>query len=518
MANPFTGGAASFSGIDYLAPEVAQQQREILRQQAIADLLRQKSLEDDNQTQVVSGYAIPNSGVKRFSQLGQALMAGYMQRKIDDKQAAVAQQLADKFSGVSYAPASQSGSATDMLAQPGSATTAPIYDGAVSAPSYDSRKAVAPGATGGASGPSLQTAIMLAAMGLPVPPKLMEQLSGVQPQKEIVKVDTGDGIKVIAVDPITGAQTLVSQVSKGTSPDAQLSAGVSVRGQDLGAQTTQRGQNMTAATAKAGQAIDAARLGKPEFINGQDGTVYQVPGVNVPGYPPAPMGTPAGTVPAVASGMPATAGGAPFAATGGLVPVVPGKTVAAKAADEIEIANAKAKAAAAKELPDTLQTAERSINLVTALTNSPDLDKLVGNTWGQLAKLKPGTPEANLQARIDEIQGGAFLQAFQSLKGAGQITEVEGTKATAALTRMSSTQSVKEFKDAAQEYIAVIKEGMKRAKQKAGVAIEEIEDKAPPATPSSPAGITPDEQAEMEMLRAKIKEMEEQRARLGGGQ
>ena len=152
MANPFTGGAASFSGIDYLAPEVAQQQREILRQQAIADLLRQKSLEDDNQTQVVSGYAIPNSGVKRFSQLGQALMAGYMQRKIDDKQAAVAQQLANKFNGVSYAPASQSGSATDMLAQPGSATTAPIYDGAVSAPSYDSRKVVAPGATGGALG------------------------------------------------------------------------------------------------------------------------------------------------------------------------------------------------------------------------------------------------------------------------------------------------------------------------------------------------------------------------------
>ena len=518
MANPFTGGAASFSGIDYLAPEVAQQQREILRQQAIADLLRQKSLEDDNQTQVVSGYAIPNSGVKRFSQLGQALMAGYMQRKIDDKQAAVAQQLANKFNGVSYAPASQSGSATDMLTQPGSATTAPIYDGAVSAPSYDSRKAVAPGATGGASGPSFQTAMMLTAMGLTVPPKLIEQLSGVQRDKEIVRVDAGNFVNIYAVDPITGAQQLVSQVPKGASPDAQLSAGVSVRGQDLGANTARRGQDMTAATARNAQAIDAARLGKPEFINGQDGTVYQVPGVNVPGYPPVPMGTPAGTVPPVASGMPATAGGAPFAATGGLVPVVPGKTVAAKAADEIEIANAKAKAAAAKELPDTLQTAERSINLVTALTNSPDLDKLVGNTWGQLAKLKPGTPEANLQARIDEIQGGAFLQAFQSLKGAGQITEVEGTKATAALTRMSSTQSVQEFKDAAQEYIAVIKEGMKRAKQKAGVASEEIEDKTPSPKPASPPGLTPAEEAELKTLREMRKAAEEERARSGGGQ
>jgi hypothetical protein len=99
MANPFTGGAAGFSGIDYLAPEVAQQQREIQRQQAIADLLRQQSLENNNQTQVVGGWAIPNSSAGRFSQLGQALMAGYMQRKIDGKQAAVAQQLAERVQG-----------------------------------------------------------------------------------------------------------------------------------------------------------------------------------------------------------------------------------------------------------------------------------------------------------------------------------------------------------------------------------------------------------------------------------
>jgi sulfur carrier protein ThiS len=162
MANPFTGGAAGFSGIDFLAPEVAQQQREIQRQQTIADLLRQQSLENNNQTQVVGGWAIPNSSASRFSQLGQALMAGYMQRKIDGKQAAVAQQLAERLGGVSYSPASQSGSATDTLTQAGTATSAPIYDGSVTAPSYDSRKTVAPGAAGIASeGPDMLQAMRL---------------------------------------------------------------------------------------------------------------------------------------------------------------------------------------------------------------------------------------------------------------------------------------------------------------------------------------------------------------------
>lgn len=161
MANPFTGGAAGFSGIDYLAPEVAQQQREIQRQQAIADLLRQQSLENNNQTQVVGGWAIPNSSASRFSQLGQALMAGYMQRKIDGKQAAVAQQLAERLGGVSYAPASQSSSAT-AATQPGTATTAPIVDGSVTAPSFDSRKVAAPGGAGVSStGPDMWQAIQL---------------------------------------------------------------------------------------------------------------------------------------------------------------------------------------------------------------------------------------------------------------------------------------------------------------------------------------------------------------------
>ena len=500
MANPFTGGAAGFSGIDYLAPEVAQQQREIQRQQAIADLLRQQSLENNNQTQVVGGWAIPNSSAGRFSQLGQALMAGYMQRKIDGKQAAVAQQLAERLGGVSYAPASQSGSATAPM-QPGTATTAPIVDGSVSAPSFDSRKTVAPGAAGG-SGSLFQTAMMFNAMGIPIPPKLAEQMAGVQPTLEFKTLDTGDGTQVIAFNPLTGQSRVVSSLTKNASPDAQLSAGVSIRGQDVGSQTTQRGQNMTAATAAAGQALDAARLLKPEIVVGPNGAVYQIPSMSVPVYPAAPSGTSANTPAGIPSATPSPAGAAPQPAPAGLVPVVPGKTAKDKAAEEIQVDEAKAQALAARQLPDLLAGVERSVKLVKDLKDSPDLDKLVGNTFGKLQSLVSGTTEADLQARINQIKGDAFIQAFQDLKGGGAVSETEGEKATTARTRMSEAQSVKEFRTAAQEYIDVMEAGAKSAKRKAGVKVEDEPPK--PTDPPSATGLTPAEEAELQALRARL--------------
>ena len=49
----------------------------------------------------------------------------------------------------------------------------------------------------------------------------------------------------------------------------------------------------------------------------------------------------------------------------------------------------------------------------------------------------PGTERAGARSYLDQIGGQAFLQAFESLKGGGQITEIEGTKATTALTRLT---------------------------------------------------------------------------------
>ena len=58
----------------------------------------------------------------------------------------------------------------------------------------------------------------------------------------------------------------------------------------------------------------------------------------------------------------------------------------------------------------------------------------------------PGTDARNFQVVLDQINGSAFLQAFETLKGGGQITEVEGNKATAAIARLNRAQSDSEFK------------------------------------------------------------------------
>ena len=85
-----------------------------------------------------------------------------------------------------------------------------------------------------------------------------------------------------------------------------------------------------------------------------------------------------------------------------------------------------------------------------------------------LVPTMPGSKAADFEARLAEIQGGAFLEAYNTLRGGGSITEVEGQKATQAITRMSTAQSEKEFIDAARDFQNVIRTGIKRSKEKLG--------------------------------------------------
>ena len=59
------------------------------------------------------------------------------------------------------------------------------------------------------------------------------------------------------------------------------------------------------------------------------------------------------------------------------------------------------------------------------------------------------------------------MEAFRSLKGGGSITEKEGEKATAAITRMNKASSESEYIKAARELQGILREGVKRAKDKA---------------------------------------------------
>jgi hypothetical protein len=78
---------------------------------------------------------------------------------------------------------------------------------------------------------------------------------------------------------------------------------------------------------------------------------------------------------------------------------------------------------------------------VDALMRSPDLGAITGfkGTVNEfLAEYGAAPQYSNLMSYIDQLQGLNFLEAYQSLKGGGPITDIEGKQATAARTRINS--------------------------------------------------------------------------------
>jgi len=80
----------------------------------------------------------------------------------------------------------------------------------------------------------------------------------------------------------------------------------------------------------------------------------------------------------------------------------------------------------------------------------------------------PGTSARGFANLVDQAAGQTFLEAFNSLRGGGQITEAEGRKATQALARLDRYQSQEDFDAALNDLEEVITVGMQRARQKAG--------------------------------------------------
>lgn len=133
------------------------------------------------------------------------------------------------------------------------------------------------------------------------------------------------------------------------------------------------------------------------------------------------------------------------------------------AASEQAKLNVEAQAA----LPSVTANAEQTTQLIDDLLKSPGLPYAVGAS--SVLPIIPGTAAADFNTRLEQIQGKQFLQAFESLKGGGQITEIEGKKATDAIARMSRAQTEEEFIKSANEFKGVVNTALERAKKKAGV-------------------------------------------------
>lgn len=120
------------------------------------------------------------------------------------------------------------------------------------------------------------------------------------------------------------------------------------------------------------------------------------------------------------------------------------------------------------DAPRVIDNAETAIKYSEELLKHPGFGVAVGKSAMLGTQKIPGTAGYDFINRLDQLKGGAFLEAFNTLKGGGQITEVEGKKATDAIARMDNATSEEEFKAAVKDYQDVIRRGMNRAKLRAG--------------------------------------------------
>lgn len=118
-----------------------------------------------------------------------------------------------------------------------------------------------------------------------------------------------------------------------------------------------------------------------------------------------------------------------------------------------------------------IQKASNAMTLIDSITGGdtgapdPALEGITGMIQGRLPPLtQAGT---DLAARIDQVKGKAFLEAFESLKGGGAITELEGKVATDAIARLSRNQSGPAFVAALQDLRSVLATGLDRAQRNA---------------------------------------------------
>lgn len=117
-------------------------------------------------------------------------------------------------------------------------------------------------------------------------------------------------------------------------------------------------------------------------------------------------------------------------------------------------------------LSSTVATAQRAIQNLKAIRNDPALPSITGMVQGRLPPMsQEGT---DLNTRVQQAQGQAFLEAFESLKGGGAITEIEGTKAEQAMARLSRAQSTEAYQGALDELTEVLEAGVRRAQSRAG--------------------------------------------------
>lgn len=141
---------------------------------------------------------------------------------------------------------------------------------------------------------------------------------------------------------------------------------------------------------------------------------------------------------------------------------------------------------ASSALPQVKAAAGQMLSVISKLKTHPGLRAATGLGSVNPLNSVPGTQGFNFRVLADQLGGQTFLQAFETLKGGGPITDIEGKKATDAIARLNLGQSAEEYVQALTDLEDVAKAVQQRAEER---AMRQPAQRAPAARqPQSPSG------------------------------
>jgi len=149
--------------------------------------------------------------------------------------------------------------------------------------------------------------------------------------------------------------------------------------------------------------------------------------------------------------------------TGAVIQRIP-IDIAGKKKQEI---TAETQAKAEGNLPKAEAQATSALDLIQQIRNHPGKAGAVG--WQGDLPTWPGSKQRDFEVLLKQAQGQTFLQAIESLRGSGQITEIEGQKAQEAIARLQRAQSAPAFNKALDDFEATIKKAIQVQRTSAGV-------------------------------------------------
>ncbi len=129
----------------------------------------------------------------------------------------------------------------------------------------------------------------------------------------------------------------------------------------------------------------------------------------------------------------------------------------------------KAAGAAQADLPRQSDNFQRLITQVDDVLKHPNLSMATGTLMGHPWYPTFAGETKDVEAKIKQTGGSAFLQAYNSLRGGGAISDVEGGKATYSLQRLAETRvGTERYKEALTDFKLEVYNLYNVARAKAG--------------------------------------------------